>query len=313
MTTTRTQRDFLKVQLLETQRLRDMAKDHPIMSISMEERLKEIQAKIDALPMGNKEARTVLFFSGEPVQGSLGIDAGFASRVIDPFQSMVMADFADHWRGGLGERGKRIGEADSRLLLTGLPRGSFGLELTRAENNDFFAEDQLADTLAHVIRLVDSAARSDEDFASELDATAPRVIQNLKQFLEVVAKGKAGLQMESGDFRCILTPFQANEAFNRVAGTLTRDKEIHISGVFRGTLLDSWRFNFIAEDGQKISGKIDENLTDEEAKNLTIQYLNKRCRASFVETTVDFKNGRERITYILQDIASAGETSHSLE
>src|SRR5665213_3177110 len=73
--TTRAQRDFLKVQLVETQHLKKMAADHPLMSVSFAEREKELVEKIAALPLGNKEARTVLFFSGGPVQGSVGIDA----------------------------------------------------------------------------------------------------------------------------------------------------------------------------------------------------------------------------------------------
>ena len=127
------------------------------------------------MPLGSKEAKAVLFFSGGPVQGSIGIDASFTGRVLEPFQSMVMADYADRWHGTVGSRGRRFGEEDSRLLLTALPRGSFGLELSRAEQDELFTEDQLADTLAHVTKLVESSARSDEDFAAELDQTEPRV------------------------------------------------------------------------------------------------------------------------------------------
>lgn len=36
--TTRQQRDFLKVHLLETQRMREMVGDHPVMSIALAER-----------------------------------------------------------------------------------------------------------------------------------------------------------------------------------------------------------------------------------------------------------------------------------
>ena len=143
--TTRAHREFLKVQLLETQRLKEMVGDHPLMSVSFTEREQELREKIEALPLGNKEARTILFFSGEPVQGSIGIDASFAGRVLEPFQSMVMADYADRWHGVVGSRGRRPGEAQSRLLLTGLPRGSFGLELARADNDELFDEGYVND------------------------------------------------------------------------------------------------------------------------------------------------------------------------
>ena len=302
--TTRAQREFLKVQLLDTQHLREVAGGHPLMSVALAEREQELQAKIAALPLGHKEARTVLFFSGEPVQGSFGIDASFAGRVLEPFQNMVMADYADRWHGVVGSRGKRAGEAQSRLLLTGLPRGSFGLELTRAENDELFEENQLADTLAHVTRLVDAAAKSDEDFATELDETAPRVIQKLREFLEVIAKGKAGLRLESGDFRCMMNPIQAGEAFNRVAATITNSDDEKIFGVFEGVLLGDWKFNLITDEGHQIGGKIDENLTEEQVVELNQQFFNKRCQASALKTTVLFKNGRVRTTYTLKGLES---------
>lgn len=300
--TTRTQRDFWKVQLLDTQRLMDAAQGHPLMTVALEERRRELQEKIASLPLGSKEARTVLLFSGEPVQGSSGIDASFAGRVLEPFQSMVMAHYADRWHGVVGARGRRTGEAQSRLLLTGLPRGSFGLELTRAENDELFEEGQLADTLAHVARLVESAARSDEDFAAELDDTAPRVIQNLRTFLEVVAKGKAGLRLESGDHRCDLNPIQANEAFNRVSGTITNDEQVQIPGVFKGVLLESWKFDFLTADNHRIGGKIDDNLSEQQVIELSQKFFNQPCVAAMLKTTVLFKNGRVRTTHTLNNL-----------
>jgi len=213
-----------------------------------------------------------------------------------------MADYADRWHGVVGSRGRRPGEAQSRLLLTGLPRGSFGLELTRADNDELFEEGQLADTLAHVTKLVEAAGRSDEDFAAELEQTAPRVIQNLREFLEVVAKGKAGLRLESGDFRCSMNPIEANEAFDRVAGTITKDELVKIPGVFKGVLLESWRFDFVSEENHNLGGKIDENLTEEQVVAMNIRFFNKRCVASLMKTTVLFKNGRVRTTHTLKGI-----------
>lgn len=268
------------------------------------EREAELEAQIEAIPLGGKEARTILFFSGEPVQGSEGIDALFAGQVLEPFQSMVMADYADRFHGVVGSRGRRAGEADSRLLLTALPRGSFGLELTKADNDEIFEEEQLADTLAHVTRLVESAADSDEDFAVELNDTAPRVIQNLRAFLGVVSKAKAGLRLESGDSRCSMDPIRASEAFERVSATISNSEEVRIKGVFKGVLLESWRFDFLNEDGHKISGKVDDDLTADQAVELSGGFLNQRCIAVLEKTTVLFRNGRERTTYILKGLES---------
>lgn len=159
-----------------------------------------------------------------------------------------MAAYADKWHGSVGRRGPRMGEEQSRLLLTGLPRGSFGLELSAATGGDPIAENQLANTLAGITRLVGAAARSDEDFAGQINEAAPRVIQNLREFLEVVAKGNAGLRMESGDSRCSMNPGEAKEAYNRVSATTTTPEDVEVSGIFGGVLLKDWKFNFATND-----------------------------------------------------------------
>lgn len=283
-----------------------LAGDHPLMAGAFAEKERELEALIGAIPLGGKEARTILFFFGEPVQGSEGIDASFAGQVLEPFQSMVMADYADRYHGVVGSRGRRAGEADSRLLLTSLPRGSFGLELTKADNDEIFEEEQLADTLAHVTRLVESAADSDEDFALELNNTAPRVIQNLRAFLGVVSKARAGLRLESGDSRCTMDPIRASEAYERVSSTISNTEEVRIRGVFKGVLLESWRFDFLNEDGHKISGKIFDDLTADQVAQLSRDFFNQRCVAVLEKTTVLFRNGRVRTTYVLKDLEPIG-------
>jgi hypothetical protein len=300
--TARSKRDKLKAQLVDTRRMYDLAGNHPVMSVAFAERVTELEELIEAIPLGAREAKTVLYFSGDPVQGSEGIDVSFTGRILEPFQSMVMADYASRYHGVVGTRGRRAGEADSRLLLTALPRGSFGLELTKAENDEIFEEDQLADTLSHITRLVESAAESDEEFASELNETAPRVIQNLRTFLEVICTNNAGLRLESGDNRCSINPIKAAEAFERVAATVSNSENIELQGIFKGILLESWKFDFTDESSRKISGKINNDLTEEQAAELNRQFFNLACTASFEKTTVLFRNGRERTTYLLNDL-----------
>ncbi|CAK0740394.1 conserved hypothetical protein [Gammaproteobacteria bacterium] len=302
----RTQRDFLKIQLLEIQRVKELVADHPIMSISFREQEQAIIEQLAVLPIVAKEAKVILLFSGDPVHGSLGIDAIFTAHVLEPFQNMVMADYADRWHGVVGSRGRHRGEEVSRLLLTGLPHGSFGLELSRANttNDDLFEEDQLADTLSHITKLVESSGKSDEDFSTELDQTAPRVIQNLKQFLEIIMKGKSGLTLVSGNFRCSMNQHQLSEAFNRVAGTTTNDEIVELSGILKGVLLESWKFDFLTDDKVRIAGKIDDDLIEDEVIAMNTNFFNNRCLATILKTTVLFKNGRVRTTHILKKIAA---------
>lgn len=303
----RSQREFLKAQIVETDRLLESVRDHPLMPIGLRQRKEGLEEKLKSLPASSREPRTVLFFTGEPVIGSFGIDAHFAGRVLAPFQSMVMSDYAHRWHGTLGRRGRRSGEHASRLLLSGLPRGSFGLELSRADTDEFLEEDRdrLAETLAHVTRLVESAGRSDEDFAIALEETPARVIRNLGDFLRVVADGQAGLRMESGDFRCTLDPAEARDAYERVSDTATKDEDVEEHGVFKGALLESRRFDFLNDAGRKISGRLDDGLTPEQAGEMAGAYFDKPCIAFLRKTIVSVKNGCERTHYSLKGLRKA--------
>ncbi|MFT4638308.1 MAG: hypothetical protein ACI8T1_001627 [Verrucomicrobiales bacterium] len=142
---------------------------------------------------------------------------------------------------------------------------------------------------------MEAAGRSEKDFAVELDETAPRVDQSLKNFLEVISQGHAGLRLESGDFRCTLSPAEATDAYQRVSDTITKDEEITERGVFKGALLESWRFDFMKATGHKITGKLDENLTQDEAVIMSRTYLERECLAALTKTTVHFKNGQDNL------------------
>ena len=129
----------------------------------------------------------------------------------------------------------------------------------------------------------------------------------LREFLEVIAKGKAGLRLESGDFRCTMNPIEANDAFNRVAGTITNDEQVKLPGVFKGVLLESWKFDFVTDENHSVGGKIDENLTEEQVIALNREFFNGRCLASLLKTTVLFKNGRVRTTHTLKGLETLSE------
>ena len=156
MATLREHRAFLQKERLELINLLESIGGHPYVSMAYKSKLEEVEKQIRELPpLGQKEARTTLYFSGGPVVGSEGIDSLFASNVLSPFQNMVMEDYSSRVNGrSNGKRGKVKNANESRLLLVGLPRGSFGLELVKAENETLLDEMQLGETLAYITELV---------------------------------------------------------------------------------------------------------------------------------------------------------------
>lgn len=300
--TTRRNREYLKVQLLETQRMLALMGDHPIMTASLRNKETDLLDQLQKIPLDQKEPKIVLFFTGNPVIGSIGIDALFTSKVVAPFQNMITSEYAHRIFGKVGQRGKLNSQSESRLFLTSLVRGSFGIELSKLENDNLFDEDQLSDSLAHITRLIDSSAKSDEDFAAELDEVAPRTIQSLKDFFKAISDDQAGVIIESGGIRCELNQVEVHSAFERVSGTITTEDEESISGVLKGILLESWRFDFINEEGKTITGKIDENLTEDQVSEYNAHFFNKPCIAKLKKAKVLFKNGREKISHILSSV-----------
>lgn len=298
----RRNREYITVQLLQTQQMLEMLGDDPIMSISLKQKEQRLIEQLEKIPVDQKDRKVVLLFNGNPVKGSLGIDAAFVGKVTVPFQNMVTAEFAHRAdEKKVGARGQLNKQNESRLFLTALPRGSFGIELSKLESNDLFEDNQMADSLSHITKLIESSAKSDEDFAVELEGTTPRTIQSLKDFFKVIADEQAGVSIETGGIRCELNPVAVKMGHERVSGTITSETPKTIEGVLKGILLESWKFDFIDDEGKAITGKIDENLTEEQASAF-INFFNKPCKAILKEGKVLFKNGSERISYSLTNI-----------
>lgn len=107
---------------------------------------------------------------------------------------------------------------------------------------------------------------------------------------------KKELELQIADLPLTL---KAGSAFDRVSRTVSSMEEIRVMGVFKGALLESWRFDFVDENNHKISGKLADDLTEEAVAELNRHYTNVECAATLEKTTVIFKNGRERTTYVL--------------
>ncbi len=298
-------RERLKVQIVETERLAEAVMDHPIMSFSFKSRLNSLKQELDKMPMNSKEPTVTLLFSGKPVQGSIGIDAEFIGKALLPFQKMVHADLVQRGFGKVGDRGQLKSADDARLFLTALPRGSFGVELSKVDDGKLFDEGQVSDSLAHISKLIDSSAKSDEDFASELDDISPRALQGLRQFLKIVSDDEAGVTIESGGIRSSLLPQQVLRAYSRVAETTTKQEEVKVAGTLKGILLESWRFDFVNENQETITGVIGSDLSEEQVTQFMSDHFNRKCLATFQKTTVLLKGGRIKESYNLKGISSS--------
>lgn len=299
--THRENRRFLKREIAGSERLKGLVGHHPLMGPLLQQREEELRGELAAMPPGGREPRTVLFFTGSPVLGSRGIDAQFAATVLHPFLEMVKSEYSAEKHGNVGERGPRKDEDEARLLLTGLPRGSFGLELSQPESEDLFAGEQLSNILVRLTDLLSAAGKSDEDFVHALEDVSPRVYGRLPEFFRALRDNGANIRMQTGDLEFELDQDSIAGAVDRVSSVHTTESEEEVPGHFRGATLDTWKFDFRSDGGETISGRLSGDLEEGQVAQM-LALTNQPCVARLKVTKVTTQGGAVRTRFELLNI-----------
>ena len=283
---TREQRRFLVSELVQVEDFIQRVEGHPLMEPQYKQRANAIRKQLASLPEVGPEARTILFFRGKPVKGTTAIDAQFAANVLTPFLEMVKSQYAAAKHGKIGERGPRKDEDEARLLLTGTPGGSFGLELSAPHSDDLFADERLATVLVQVTRMIESAAESDEGFLLNLDDITERSFARLPEFFKVLKEENAELRMQTGDIEFELDQKRVTSAYERIQTSHTAIAEIEVEGRFRGATLDTWRFDFRTTEGEPLNGRLSSELSEDAVSKMLIKANQPAVARIKVTTTV---------------------------
>lgn len=304
---TREDKDFALRQVAAMDRFLSWAGDHPLMGPALQQRRDEFERQAKELPAMAPSPRAVLFFTGDPVEGSKGIEIEFMTKVLEHFQQMVKTQYAFSKHGRIGERARQPGATEAKLLLTGTPRGSFGLELSQPRAADLFASAQLSQTLVRLTQLIKAAGENDETFGVELEDVTPRVLNRLRRFFKVLADSNAALRLESGDLNVRLDKARVAEAADRVAAVATKPEIVELRGLFRGATLDTWRFDFRTGDGQTISGRLADEVTETGAAEMNA-YTNLECIGKFHRVSIVARGTLPKQRFELLSVSRAPET-----
>lgn len=173
------------------------SEDDPLGYLQLSKRRQALSAKLaEVESVVQHKAAVMLFFAGGPVVGSRGIDAAFAGKTVGLFQDLVSKQFAMEEVGELGRRGPVALQPNSDLLVTNVVRGSVGLLLEEADQNDAFADTQLKVVVDHVIDTMAAAAAPAPDaFEQVLEGMAPRFLTALGDFFELMDEQRALLRV----------------------------------------------------------------------------------------------------------------------
>jgi hypothetical protein len=303
---------FLKVQALELRRLLERAGSDPILGPQLRERLadaeKELQAALQQngklFPRDIHDLRAALFIRGGGVQGSQGISPALAGEALIQYEKMFIEQALHDEREAArnaGRQRRRRGALTPRLLFTGTPRGSFGLEFVPQMTE----EDSLLEVHARSLRNIADAlvrvAGSDADSLDEaIGPIPPRMLHPLKQFLKTLADYNAELRLAFHDKPSLsLTAGQIQKAAERLERDVS-EKETEMSGIFRGVTLETGHFDLRIDTGDVITGTVADDLTEDDLERID-GLTNKQCKARLLKMTVQNISGTSSSRFVLLD------------
>lgn len=294
----------LKAQIIETEHLLSIVGEHPMMKLSLEKRLKILKTELAEIEKEHiEESKMRLLFSGKAVFGSVGIKADFVSKTIKPIQELIKTQTVIIKSGNVvSKRGKVKKGSITELYLTALPTGSFGYELSMLEGKELFDEEDVSNSIREIIDIIEAASESDDAFQKVIENSPRRTLTHLKTFFKELANEESILKMESGDKYVELSEDKVKLGYQRVSSAQYQETPIQITGVFKGILLDSGKFEIADKDGKKYSGSISEDLSEDEAINYNKEYTNEECSIIVQENVTTFSSGYRKINYELIQI-----------
>lgn len=250
--------------IAERQALRSLlnesrAIDDVVGVIQFERKLEEVEGALrDLEEVDPRRASVALYFGGDKVVGSYGIQADFAGEILEDFQDLVSKSFARSEVGTLGSRGPVPIRTDSNLMVTNVTRGSFGFILEEVGDQSEAFETQLSDAVDSVATLIGVVAGPEEDAFSELVADMDhRMVTATRNFFADLSKARATLRMVERDREIVLGRAEVELGRERTESLEVEELDGQVlSGVLLGLLPNHKRFEFVLEDGEPISGKV---------------------------------------------------------
>lgn len=224
----------------------------------LSQRLERLNAKFETLnehTTQDNSASVALFFGGQPVLGSKGIAAEFAGSVIKQFQDLISKTFAVAEVGELGERGSIPFQAQSKLMVTGLARGSFGFVMDEMSDQTELASSSLSKIIDEATRLLDGVASQDETIFDEItEHLDGRTLLSLQELFVNLDRSQATIRIVEGDRDVALDSAAVHRARIRTeAMSIDEDTSI-ISGVLSGFLPIGKRFEITTNEGITVRG-----------------------------------------------------------
>jgi hypothetical protein len=309
MTLRKLDRDFARADLAAVTGLLARLGNEDVMArLGLEARLEELQQTVAALEEipDAPTASAALFFGGEPVAGTRGIESEFAGQAIGKFQDLVSKVLA-HESVGLGQRGVVPRKAASTLHITNIVRGSFGFLLEEVQPADQSVTTSLTAAVEEATRLLDAFKESDEEqFRSAAESMDERLLSTTREFFGLMRQSGATFRLVAGNHDRSFGSQDVVRAAERATSTHVEETEVAVSGRLTGVLPESHLFEFRAAGAREvIRGRVHRSLTTEQLAtfNRTMTHMDVRARLRIKRVRRSSAVVRENYTLIALDAA----------
>ena len=263
---------YLHAELAELDGLLAMTPESAaITRMSLESRRSEVAEELATYPTPSRwPVAARLTFNGKPVVDGKGIAIDFGGKAVNAFATVVASVGADQ-QGQLSERGPIPNRERYRLLITGTALGSFGFEI----EEDFQEEEvrtispiseipPVEQAIEQVKAILKSSVAGGNALSDAIADTAPRALDDLRDFLNILANNQAicSISFKDDVFR-FSDVGQVRQSLYRLSQENIHESETVMFGTFIGYLPNSRQAEVrINDTGKVIACKVNLALGD---------------------------------------------------
>lgn len=316
----KTEREQLAAQLAAVNAmLRSLPSNDHLARIGFEARRNELQQQIQALgEVDERRAKVALFFGGDPVVGSIGIETTFGTNVMWTFQDMMSKVWSTIDEAQpLRQMGPVRDKKASQLHITSVVHGSFGFLLEELDNEmePLFRTplSVAADKVTNYI--INFAGENENAFTETIEALNPRVFKSIRDFFSHMHGQNATFRIVEGEIDRQFDHQAIEIAWKRAEGTNVDEQQIRIDGQLLGVIPVGRRFELQpADGGPVVRGKISESFGETYVQNMSRQqFAGRLWRAQIVKKTIE-KVGRPPVeNYTLLQLDEISEVQQPEE
>lgn len=278
--------------------------------LSLESRMQDLQGEIADADKTSSDTRAsaALYFGGQPVMGSTGIESGFGGAAVSKFQDLVAKLLIDE-RDGLGQRGPLPAHDDAKLHITDVLRGSFGFLLEEVGLEDDLWGSPLKGAVAKATHLLETFSdQNEEAFEQVLETTDQRSLATANDFFALLAASNATMRLVTEDDEMQVDAAAVERARQRALTSTVSEKEEIVDGLLGGLLPQAHMFELLVPPSSDlIAGKVTRAIGSEELAGMLTNLLNKPVTATLKVRQIIRSGSVTRTSYTLTSLESRSD------